>query len=207
MLAFHVSPIERPSVQQEAAMSSHAYTNYLEVLLADAIELNAAHTRLRTGQPGRQWGLGAVNRPVVVLCVSAWEAYLEELIKEAIETMRPSGPALGIWPALKAQTLSDAGRFNNPNVENAMKLFATILGLTDVTLAWSWRNSNRDSARGYLNEALSHRHQIAHGVSPRPTIHNDYARWLPAFFRNLGNCTDNAVRDHLVNSLGILAPW
>ena len=57
-------------------MPSHAYTNHLEVLLADAEELDSAHTRLRTGQRGRQWGLGAINRAVVVLCVSSWETAL-----------------------------------------------------------------------------------------------------------------------------------
>jgi hypothetical protein len=82
-------------------MPSQAHVNHLEILLADATELDAAHTRLRTGHPGRQWGLGAINRAVVVLCVSAWEAYLEELVKEAIEAIRPLGPDMGTWPPPK----------------------------------------------------------------------------------------------------------
>jgi hypothetical protein len=55
-------------------MPSRANLNLLEVLLADAAERAAAHARLRTGQPGRQWGLDAINRAVVVRCVSAWES-------------------------------------------------------------------------------------------------------------------------------------
>lgn len=189
-------------------MPSQAHTNHLDVLLADATELDTAHTRLRTGQRGRQWGLGAINRAVVVLCVSAWEAYLEEVVKESIESMRPAGHPMGSWPAMKATALSEIGRFNNPNVENTTKLFASSLGIADVTAIWGWRNCSRATAREYLNDALRHRHHIAHGVNPRPTIHNNYSGWLPSFFRNLGRCTDAAVREHLVTQLHISpAPW
>ncbi len=31
-------------------------------------------------------GLGALNRAVVVMCVSAWESYIEEVVRESIET-------------------------------------------------------------------------------------------------------------------------
>lgn len=189
-------------------MPSLAYVNHLEILLADAAELDAAHTRLRTGQPGRQWGLGAINRAVVVLCVSAWEAYLEELVKEAIEVLRPAGPDMGTWPTLKAAAMSEIGRFNNPNVENSTRLFASCIGLADFTVTWGWRNCTRATARDYLNDALKHRHHIAHGVNPRPTIHNGYSGWLPGFFRRLGGCTDASVRNHLMNQLHVNpAPW
>jgi hypothetical protein len=50
-------------------MPSTAFTQHLLVLLEDADELNDAHVQQRTGRPGRQWGLGAINRAVVVLCV------------------------------------------------------------------------------------------------------------------------------------------
>jgi hypothetical protein len=104
---------------------------------------------------------------------------------------------------LKGAALSEIGRFNNPNVENTARLFASCLGLSDVTAAWGWRNCNRQRAREYLNEALKKRHEIAHGINPRPTIHNTYAGWLRSFFRNLGRCTDGSVRNHLVNTLGV----
>jgi hypothetical protein len=189
-------------------MPSRSFTDHLEVLLADAEELNEAHTRLRTGQVGRQWGLGAINRATVVICVSSWEAYVEEITKEAIETLRPAGPALGSWPALKSAALSAIGRFNNPNTENTVQLLSVCLGLPDTTATWGWQNCNRQTARNHLNEALRNRHEIAHGVNPRPVIHNGYASWLPSLFRNLGRCTDSAVRDHLVNGLGVHpAPW
>jgi hypothetical protein len=177
------------------------------VLLQDAEELDAAHRRLRTGRQGRQWGLGALNRGVVVLAVSAWEAYVEELLKESVEALKPPVPPLGIWPALSASVRSNIGRFNNPDTDKVRALFSEGLGLLDVTAAWSWQAVDPRRARERLSEALRFRHQIAHGVSPRPIVQNAYARRLPGFFRRLGQQTDRAVRVHLVNNLGIAHPW
>src|ERR1700732_3834642 len=109
-------------------MASKAYSAHLQILLGDAEELDAAHRKLRTRKRGRQWGLGALNRAVVITCVSSWEAYIEKLIIESLELLRPAAPPLGLWPALNASVRSDIGRFNNPNAENTRRLFADSLG-------------------------------------------------------------------------------
>lgn len=188
-------------------MPSLAYTSYLDVLLKDAEELEAAHKRLRTGKVGRQWKLGALNRGVVVLCVSAWEAYVEEIIKEAVQAIRPPAPPMGNWPSLNAAARSQVGRFNNPNPDNVRSLIADSIGLADITASWAWQGVNPQRARERLAEALQHRHQIAHGVNPRPIIHNQYAKNLPSFFRLLGRHTDRAVRTYVVGTLGVPNPW
>jgi hypothetical protein len=121
-------------------MPSNAHTTYLIALLADAKELEQAHQKLRTKKQGRQWGLGSLNRAVVVISVSAWEAYVEEVVKEAIELLKPSALPLGSWPALKAQAQSETGRFNTPNPKNVKRLVADYIGLQDITVSWSWRN-------------------------------------------------------------------
>jgi len=189
-------------------MPSRAYTEHLDELLKDPEELVEAHRRLRTGRVGRQWRLGALNRATVVICVSAWEAYVEELLRESIEVLRPATAPLGVWPATKGVALSEIGRFNNPTVQNTVRLFSICLGLEDVTAHWGWNNCSRQTARRHLNEALDKRHEIAHGVNPRPTIHNTYSQRLPQLFRNLGRCTDREVLNHLTGTLGIApAPW
>ena len=189
-------------------MPSNAYTNHLLVLLRDATELHDAHVELRTGQVGRQWGLGALNRAVVVLCVSAWESYVEEIVRESLESFRPIAPApLSTWQALNASARSQIGRFNTPNPDNVRMLISDAIGLQDVTPFWNWRNCTPSHARNLLSQALTYRHQIAHGVNPRPIIHNQYSGWLPGFFERLGLHTDNAIRDHLVNVLAVAAPW
>jgi RiboL-PSP-HEPN len=188
-------------------MPSAAFQEHLLVLLEDSDELNDAHFELRTGAPGRQWGLGAINRAVVVMCVSAWEAYIEQVVIEAINAIRPVPPAaLGAWPTINASARSAIGRFNNPNVENVRMLFSDSIGLANITTFWSWRNCTIEHARELLAEALRLRHEIAHGVNPRPVIHNPYARWLPSFFRRLGSRTDFGIRDYLQNTMGVV-PW
>src|SRR2546428_1974876 len=103
-------------------MPSIAFTQHLLVLLEDADEPLDAHSSLRTGKPGRQWGLGSLNRAVVVMCVSAWESYVEQIIIEAINAIRPVPAALANWPVLNSGARTLIGRFNNPNVENVRNL-------------------------------------------------------------------------------------
>jgi hypothetical protein len=188
-------------------MPSNAYSDYLLPLLDDAAEIEAAHRRLRTGGVGRQWRLGALNRAAVVMCLSAWEAYIEELVKEAVESFRPAVPANTLWQSINADARSQIGRFNTPNVENVRRLIADTIGLQDVTTNWAWQNTVPQQALDRLVEAITHRHHIAHGVNPRPTIHNQYASRLPGFFRNLGLHTDQAVRAYLVDTLHVPNPW
>lgn len=189
-------------------MPSNAFNDHLMKLLEDAKDLLLAHRRLRTGQAGRQWRLAALNRAVVVTCVSAWEGYVEEVLLEAVNTLRPAvGGPLGNWPALNASARSAIGRFHNPNVDQVRTLFSDGIGLADITASWRWRSCTVEHARDLLTRALRHRQEIAHGVNPRPIIHVAYATQLPAFFRRLGSQTDAGIREFLVNTLGIANPW
>lgn len=188
-------------------MASRSFRNYLVVLLQDAEELIQAHAKLRTGQRGRQWKLGALNRAVVLMCVSAWEAYVEELAKEALESFRPTMGAVSQWQSLNAACRSQIGRFNTPNSQNVRLLIADAIGLQNVTDSWHWQNCTVVDARRRLDEVLDFRHKIAHGVNPRPIIHNQWVGKLPTFFRILGRCTDKAVRHYLRTKLGVKKPW
>lgn len=188
-------------------MPSNAFTNYLEPLLKDAEELGDAHKALRTGNRGRQWRLGALNRSVVVMCTSAWEGYVEEVAKEAVNALRPATPPLGAWPALAATVHSAVGRFNTPNSENVKLFLRNAVGISDVTAAWSWQRCAPPKARDRLNKMLTARHHVAHGVNPRPTIHNGYAKMLPMLVRRLASCTDGALATHLSTTLGVAVGW
>ncbi len=58
-----------------------------------------------------------------------------------------------------------------------------------------------------LTTVMEYRHQIGHGVNPRPILLNAFSSKLPTFFQRLGRCTDDAMRGHLVDELGIVEPW
>jgi hypothetical protein len=188
-------------------LPSTAFSVHLSELLLDADELDAAHTQLRTGSPGRQYGLASLNRAAVVMSVSAWESYVEELMRESVQVPQPPAPPLGAWPALNAYVSGLLGNFNTPNPVNVGRLIRNCLGLANVDHSWNWQNCTSAQAVQRLTDAMTYRHQIAHGVNPRPTIHNYYSSQLPDFFRRLARCTDNAVRNHLVNVHGVATPW
>ncbi|MGP0067446.1 MAG: HEPN domain-containing protein [Isosphaeraceae bacterium] len=173
----------------------------------DVDDLDAAHDRLKTRRPGRQYRLGALNRAAVVICISAWEAYIEELVRESLRALRPAMPPTGQWSMHNAWVLGQLGRFNNPNMENVRMLLSDAIGLQDVHLSWVWRNSNSTQAVQRLATARRLRHQIAHGVNPRPAVDNEYSSQLPDFFLRLGRATDQAVRNHLVTVIGLVDPW
>ncbi len=188
-------------------MPSNAFAAHLRQLLQDAEQLDDIHTRLSTGAPGRQYGLDSLNRSAVVISVSAWESYVEELMRECLQVLRPAGPNLGAWPALNAYVLGLLGRFHTPNSANVANLINQSVALADIHLNWNWPNCTAAQAIARLDAALDRRHQIAHGVNPRPIIHNHYSSALPDFFRRLARCTDRAVRQHLVAIHGVANPW
>src|SRR6266545_1183089 len=149
-------------------MASNAFTGNLLPLLRDAAHLCIASGQLPVGVPERSFRVAALNRAVVVTCASAWEAYIEELVRESLNVLRPPAPPLGLWPALNATVRGQLGRFNNPNTENIRILISDALGLQDVQTAWAWQNCTSVQAVQRLADAIALRHQIAHGVNPRP---------------------------------------
>jgi len=188
-------------------MPSNALAVHLETLLGDADELVGVARRVRDELGGSFSRLTSANRATVIMCVSAWEACIEELVRESLEALRPPSPPLGLWPALDATIRGQLGRFNNPNVENVRMLLSDALGLPDLHLHWRWQNCTTAQAAQRLATAISERHQIAHGVNPRPVVHYEHAARLPQFFRRLARCADDAVRRHLVAVHGIAHPW
>jgi RiboL-PSP-HEPN len=188
-------------------LPSNALTNHLLQLLADADHLDDARGQLPAGLPGRAARWAALNRAVVVMCLSAWEAYIEELIRESLELLRPAGPALGVWPALNASVRGQLGRFNTPNTDNVRMLISDATGLQNIHTFWGWQNCTSAQAVVRLAEAIDLRHRIAHGANPRPLVANFYSSQLADFFRRLGRCTDRALRDHFVNVLHHPNPW
>jgi hypothetical protein len=110
---------------------SNAFAVHLPQLLEDANELDDAHSRLRTGAVGRQHGLASLNRAAVVVTVSAWESYIEELMRECLRALQPAGgAAVGAWPALNAYVLGLLGRFNTPDTQNVDVLIDRCLSLS-----------------------------------------------------------------------------
>ena len=191
-------------------MPSNAYNDHFQVMMQDAEELLNAHRDLRTGQPGRQWGIGALNRSSLVMALSAWEHYVESLANEVVEIQMPTPPPLlpSLWHSLKTTVAAAASRMNSPTPYNVRTLLCDACGLADVTAAWSWSYSPDAKANTLaLDELVKLRGQIAHGVNPRPTVHNTKAGIHVKFVRKLARATDDAVRDHLRSTMALNISW
>ncbi len=189
------------------SVASLALTDYLKPLLADSRNLQEVSIQLPFRLPGRLGRVAALNRAIVVMSVSAWEAYVEELVRESLNALRPPIPPLGLWPALNASIRGQLGRFNNPNTENVRMLLSDAIGLANISASWTWQNHTSAQTIQRLRVVMDLRHQIAHGVKPRPVVATSYASQLPDFLLRLGRCTDRAVQDHLVEVLGVANPW
>jgi hypothetical protein len=187
-------------------MPSNAYTVHLDSLLLDAVNLDIVYHEMRGG-PFTPARLAALNRSAVVASVSAWEAYVEELMRETLQVLRPPGPVMGAWPALGAFVLGQLASFHTPSQANVERLIRNCLGLANVHFSWAWQNCTPAQAAQRLADVLTLRHEIAHGTNPRPPVPNWYSQGLPDFFRRLARRTDAAVRQHLVTVLGVANPW
>ncbi len=187
-------------------MPSAAHETHFAALMTDARVLTDLRGRLWQFPGGRAF-IGAVSRGLVIACVSAWESYVEELVREAVALLRPSSPPLGTWPALNASVRGMLGRFNTPNTDQIRQLFSDALGLPDIQQAWEWSGVTATRSRERLQEVMEFRHQIAHGVNPRPVVDTQFARTLIQFFERLARCTDTRVRQHLAADLGVGEPW
>ena len=114
------------------SVASNAFTGHLLPLLRDTERLETVRDQLPVQRTGRLLSVTALNRARVGTCVSAWEAYIEELVRESLNVLRPAAPPLGLWPALHATIRGQLGRFNTPNTENIRLLISDALGLPDI---------------------------------------------------------------------------
>jgi len=95
------------------------------------------------------------------MSVSAWESYVEELMRESVLALRPPGPALGLWPSLNANVMSLLGRFNTPNSENVERLIENCIGLPNIRASWRWQNCTTAQARSQSLKGLPLRQAAA----------------------------------------------
>lgn len=205
-------------------MASSAFIG-LESLLGHVDQLEVIHGSLGAGR-GRRHKQDALHRAGVVLAVAAWESYVENVTKEALQAI--SGAAVGNPTAASLAALEiqhcdrSVGRFNTPNAENVRDLFQKHL-LFDPWPHWVWKASGRRQWNAiFMRERLNHwlqvRHSIAHGfkLPQYPFLLNQHGKYTVRkchlmhcrdFVRHLASETDVALAHHLATKFGIAAPW
>lgn len=187
-------------------MPSRALLNHLPALMEDAHSLLVGYRLLRPDGALTNPQLAAFPRGVLLACFSAWEGFLEELVREAVDALQPSTPP-GVWSVLRAFAHAQAGNFHTPSAANTDRLLLQCLGLPSAQAVWRGQNNTSTQAARRLGDSLTDRHEVSHGILPRPVVDAAFAADLPRFITRLAQRTDAAVRQHFVDAHGVALPW
>jgi hypothetical protein len=113
-----------------------------EILLEDFDAANA-HPPLQRSEVLKRAGL--------VMALTAWETFVEDLLREALESrLRDSEDAYLSQLALRLLD-SELDRLHNPNSARTKHLFKTYLDV-DVTASWKWPGYEPPTAACRLDE-------------------------------------------------------
>jgi len=128
--------------------------------------------------PKKSLKLSFLNQTYVVHLIAFWQAFNENLLRDAYQSLHASQPDLRIQALLKHSHDRAVARFNSPNRQNIDQLFFEGIGLKKVTSAWSEPDLSSDVATNTLTDLLSVRHEIAHtGKTERPLSYStNFAR-------------------------------
>ncbi|HEY8098828.1 MAG TPA: HEPN domain-containing protein [Methylobacter sp.] len=156
--------------------------------------------------------------------VAAWEAYLEQLVREFYSiTAKPMVPDFNaIHDIARRRTERAKGvleKFNTPNFENSRALLEENTGY-DPYSDWTWprRSMSVMQVHERLNEILKVRHSFAHGFSiPRYSwntlssgrcgLNLNSIDMVEAFFNNLVRRTDKGMKMHIQNAYTVTPNW
>lgn len=151
--------------------------------------------QLKTGgAKGPTAGIAAARRSAILLLNSHFEAYLEDVLEEAIHAIN------------SGFDISKIRRdFTTPRTDNIDKLFL-LLGIDKISHSPSWQKASNKSIRRAINELQDARNAVAHGERGAKATKRDLTR-----FRSyvLGFCTaiDSIIAIRISKMTGRPAPW
>jgi hypothetical protein len=199
----------------EAAANFRRATRHCDNL----IEIHRKHGGPRQGRRDKET---SINRAVVVLTASAWQAVVQDMTKACLHLSDPgpTSPHAGMFKLLAGRTNTEIGAFSTPNHENSKKLLSAV-GF-DPRPHWAWTKPGRSGnirphqVEERINQWLKVRHAIAHGHDKLPSVSvlhavREAAKNPPddpslrlidveqclAFFRQLAQVTGKGLATHL----------
>lgn len=210
-------------------MPSHAFGSF-EYNIVDVDRLIATHAKLHDGKPGKK-GLGHITRSGTVMLCAAWELYVEMLLQEASAFLAKSITLASELPADVQKQISVVVRnekndlapmrlagdgwkavlidhvvartesLNTPKSVRVMPLFLQLLGIADISTAWTLGTQPLDDFVGVRGD-------IAHRGRHANYIHIWKLDEYRAQIHRYACETDNFVRAHLRDLHALKkAPW
>jgi hypothetical protein len=215
-------------------MPSSALNNFTS-MIGHVDQLVTIHAKLQQG-PGRRHEQDAIHRAGVVMIVAAWEAYVEQVLLEALEVIEQDA---GIGPAgtssagvprwvphafglRKTELANLVKRFNTPNAKNVRDLLLEGLSFNPWR-HWSWsaprRQWGEQEMRAEVDGWLDVRHSVAHGAAlpvdfatimdrnGRARLTLPLLKQCKAFFAHTVAQTDAALGAFLRSDHGVSTSW
>lgn len=153
--------------------------------------------------------------------VAAWEAYLEQLVRDFFGTI--SDPTFQKYQALHAiargRATEKLEKFNTPNFDNSRELLLQFTGY-DPYSDWVWpkRSMKVLQVQERLKEILKVRHSFAHGFSipqyswntlpsGRCRLTRESLEMVDSFFNNLVNRTDRGMKQYIATTYSVPVSW
>lgn len=140
-----------------------------------------------------------LKRAGLVIALTAWETYVEDLIEEVVVEGNPQAASGHAERFMLARLKEELNRLHNPTSDKTRKLFLDYAGV-DVAKQWKWANYDPASAKKKLDELLAARGAIVHrskepdagGPSkPHPVKREDLEKTI-RFLKGLVDATEKA---------------
>ena len=181
---------------------------------------------------GRRYGVEPLNRAMIVFICASWDAYCNDVIRDAAEILserldrpndlpKPLAKAFANWVKSQKHDLKvfdlvgDGWRklyrdfvdeklegFNTPKPSKLIDLFNKTLDIEDVTANWRWQKCNVEKARTRLDRFVTLRGEIAHRMRADAKVGKKDGRTFHNHVGLLAGKTDATVREHLITVTG-----
>jgi hypothetical protein len=163
----------------------------------DAEDLLSHFNQLNSHPPPPN--IEVLKRAGLIMAFTAWETYIEDRAREALETRLASegdGPSTRF---VKQRLEEELKRFHNPNSDKTRRLFLDYLEV-DVTKSWSWNQYDTAKVKATLDELIGKRGDAVHRSIPRkrgpPTPHlvtKEELRRSINFLKSLVEATEKSL--------------
>jgi len=212
-------------------MPSRALRKFEGAMMKDVNRIIQTHADIQNGSPGNM-GLGHLTRSGVLLLCAAWELYIEELLIEGVSAnisrsttphelptavqhsiskyikvskhdLKPLAMAGDGWKTIYLEIAREAVvGLNTPKKHNIDQLFSALIGISDLSNAWSLGPSA-------VNDFVEVRGDIAHRGSDAGNVHMNKLK--DTFKPQIIKCaveTDNAIASFIRNAFAPPSyPW
>lgn len=165
----------------------------LHLGLRELDDLEALVQLKTSGSKGPTAGIVAARRAGVLLLNAHFEAYLEDVLQEALSSLNPG---------LSADSIRRD--FTTPRARNIDRLFI-LLGIEKMSFKHSWQRASNKSVRAAIEELQDARNAVAHGEKEAKATKSDLTRFK-GYVLGFAKATDEVVASRIRELTGT-RPW